>query len=351
MKKDNLFQALQKQKLVCVTCLNAGKVYTLLSDNVGNMWNKHYKTKHQEIYDKDITYTGATLSTNVSNVNNNRMVTFKVSKDQKELYDACCARFCVATGCSFNKLQTKEFESMCLTMTQGQYAGPSKPALHKHLQRDVDDITAVGKRLFQEAKAFHGGNPFLSVLIDGWTSKSITRHYLGIMVTFISEDFKFTKFSLGLYELEGAHSGQNMANCVLEALEEWELSISDVSGIHSDNCPKESSACKKLAEASQLKWTQIDPEMFAAIPLPCWNHTLALAIQYSTGQKVYSGSNSINNNVPAEELLKRTRKMCGHFNHSGKAVKALNKIQETKIAQEPTPFPFDRPANTLHKPG
>ena len=75
---------------------------------------------------------------------------------------------------------------------------------------------------------------------------------------------------------------------------------------------------------------------------------MALAIQYAAGQKSYTAEGSeAKNNVAGAALLAKTRKMAGHFRHSGKATDSLDRIQRTLITANPPVFPYDRPAKSL----
>ena len=156
------------------------------------------------------------------------------------------------------------------------------------------------------------------------------------------------KICLGLYQLTGSHSGESFGNLILnEVLEDWNLKLAYIHAINSDNCRKETSAGKYVAEKSKEYWEKKGVHGVHAVQVNCHNHTLALAVQHASGQKNYEGKNSVYNNEPMVELMTRSRKLAAYFKTSGKATRDLNEIQERRAKKRPCVFPYDRPANRL----
>ena len=64
---------------------------------------------------------------------------------------------------------------------------------------------------------------------------------------------------------------------------------------------------------------------------------------------------NIKNNYKGNVHMKKTRKVVGHFKHSGKAMQKLFQIQKdimskVDFVKEKLTFPFDRPAKSLRMP-
>ena len=78
----------------------------------------------------------------------------------------------------------------------------------------------------------------------------------------------------------------------------------------------------------------------------CKNHSLANALWYAIGAKLYADRDE--NNISGDELLKKIRHTVGHFKHSGKKTEQLNQLQFERMNNAAFDrFPYDRKADSL----
>ena len=78
----------------------------------------------------------------------------------------------------------------------------------------------------------------------------------------------------------------------------------------------------------------------------CKNHTLANALWYAVGAKLYAGG--VHNNILGDQLLKKIRHTVGHFKHKEKKTQELNKLQFERMSNAVFDrFPYDRKAGSL----
>ena len=101
-------------------------------------------------------------------------------------------------------------------------------------------------------------------------------------------------------------------------------------------CPKEKKCGELIAAESEV----------GTASEVCKNHTLANALWYAVGAKLYAGG--VHNNILGDQLLKKIRHTVGHFKHSGKKTQELNKLQFERMNNANFDrFPYDRKAGSL----
>ena len=357
-------------KFVCWHCLENGFIHG--ASKVENMRDQHYGGKyhnkacdcakahdseHFKIYQENKPFDGVDNVVAVERGQHTLRIK-KWAKQEKELADWVICRWIVMDCHSFRTARQDLFKEVCLTLTFGAYDGPGVKAQQKYLALDVAAVRKAIKESLARAIDFHKGLPFLTLYIDGWTD-SMSHHWIGVIVTYIDgPSFELKTASFGLYHLKGAHSGEEIAKLMKDTcFPEWGLKIELLHLTLSDNCMKESTAGKLLADASEAAW--VAKVAAGSLSHPgaaggdtCANHTLALVVNYAAGIKVHMKKKRIcatTSNGSGHQLLAKSRKLAGHFNHSGKAVDALNVIQDELASRVPCAFPYDRNASQLYK--
>jgi len=64
--------------------------------------------------------------------------------------------------------------------------------------------------------------PRIPIAVDAWTSSNRLA-FLAIVISFITEDWRYQEVLLDFTELNGAHTGANMAQNIFDTLTEFEL--------------------------------------------------------------------------------------------------------------------------------
>lgn len=143
----------------------------------------------------------------------------------------------------------------------------------------------------------------IAITLDGWTSTA-TQAYMCVTGHYLTSAFQVNSVCLDVIRLEGPHTGDNIANNVINKVKE-SLTVSIISAT-TDNASNMSNAVSK---------TSVEHHVC------CAAHTIQLSI------KVYIEKDLL-------ELVTKLRKFVGHFSHSTQARDALNAVQQRIYSNE-----------------
>ena len=137
-----------------------------------------------------------------------------------------------------------------------------------------------------------------SFTTDFWSSCQ-NRSYGTITIHYIDSDYVLCSHLLERKEVTQAHTGMNIAEEIRGIMDEWGLSLDQVSGVTTDN------ASNMVLAMNVLEWTRI----------PCFSHSLQLAVEDALKLPQVS------------RALARCRKLVSRFHHSAKSAYLLRQKQ------------------------
>ena len=137
----------------------------------------------------------------------------------------------------------------------------------------------------------------VALTCDFWTSRA-SDAYLGVTAHYITPTWELKSCSLQTREVKERHTAENVAAELTHVVEEWGLQ-EKVVAISRDN------AANMVAAMRIIPWKG----------LPCFAHTLQIAVRAGLALPAIS------------EILRRCRKVVGHFKHSVVAQNALEESQ------------------------
>ena len=138
----------------------------------------------------------------------------------------------------------------------------------------------------------------VALTCDFWTSHA-SDAYFGVTAHYITPTWELKSRSLQTREVKERHTAKNVAAELTHMVEEWGLQ-EKVVAISRDN------AANMVAAMRIIPWKG----------LPCFAHTLQIAVRAGLALPAIS------------EILRRCRKVVGHFKHS---VVARNALEESQI--------------------
>ena len=181
-----------------------------------------------------------------------------------------------------------------------------------------DTIRAWTISLFKEKKAQLGellstSSFKVHVSFDGWTAGN-TLGLVGIVAHWCTENGLFQRALLGLREIDGRHTGVNIAICIDGVLKEYGISSNQVGYYVLDNASNNDSAVENLSVEYQRK------------RLRCAGHILNLVVNV-----LYSVDSSKGNKAPA---LQRVRNLINYINNSPYQKREFGKICRLKLQSD-----------------
>ncbi|KAJ8354692.1 hypothetical protein SKAU_G00222590 [Synaphobranchus kaupii] len=220
------------------------------------------------------------------------------SKYNKESnrWKACTSavtRFLVAEMLSFRSVEKAAFRDLVGTFDP-QYELPSKnffskkaiPELYNQVRRDVVSLLSQAE--------------YYALTTDVWSSVGMAP-YMSLTVHFITPDWKLQSKCLETCFFPADHTASNICAWLREAIREWGLEDSRISGITTDNAPNIMTAAKDLG------WPWIN----------CFGHNLNLAVDAAIqAQKRRT-----------DRVFGLCRSITGAFSHSWQRKRALNAAQ------------------------
>ena len=134
-------------------------------------------------------------------------------------------------------------------------------------------ITDYGKTKSQVRELLKNALTSVHLSIDGWTSPQQTMAVLGIIAHFVGANGRLYGIVLGFEELDGPHSGNNMAESVLKVVEDYGIT-SSVGYLVMDNASSNDTLAQELGCRLVLpNWTWEERR------LRCFGHVVNLSVR------------------------------------------------------------------------
>lgn len=196
-----------------------------------------------------------------------------------------------------------------MSVIERKYNIPSRKTIARRVTKDYENAEKSLKEYIK--KQIVEQKSFCSITTDMWTSAT-TDPYMAVTMHSIDENWELEAKLLQCAYLPGSHTGDILAESLMECVCEWGLSkttnISDVFGasipyvsaIVTDNGSNIVKAC------SNLKANRI----------PCFGHCLNLAVNKGLADDRIS------------RAIGAVRKLCSHFSHSTQRQEELRKAQD-----------------------
>ncbi|EKG08943.1 Ribonuclease H-like protein, partial [Macrophomina phaseolina MS6] len=118
-------------------------------------------------------------------------------------------------------------------------------------------------------EVLHGAPGLIHLSFDGWSSRN-RLSLLGLNVHFLSSSGKVRQFLIGLPELEGRHTGVNLAEEVACVIAEWDIGLK-IGYFITDNADNNNACLEALAKEHgfDVKWRR----------LRCCGHIINLVVR------------------------------------------------------------------------
>lgn len=228
---------------------------------------------------------------------------YRPSSDRSKNITDKIAMFIVKDLRPFSVVSNEGFRALVQTLDP-RYTIPSRTYFSETAIPDMYDQVKADVKL-QLSKASS-----VALTTDGWTSRA-TESYVTITSTHISDDWQMHNYVLQTRELPLSHTGENIANVLKDAINEWGLP--ECSALVTDN------AANMLVAAKSVGFQH---------HLGCYAHTLNLAAQ--KGLTINSVS----------RLLGHIRRIVSYFHRSTTAAAALKEcstvvgVRSVKLIQD-----------------
>jgi hypothetical protein len=241
------------------------QIYARESDNTGS---KHFKRAR---VDEDIRES---LARTANRDNKRRKVTMEEHSLEPEGLRDLYAQLVIKESLPLEFVESQAFRSFLKYVS---------PAANDLLPESAATIKADIQQTYNEKKleAQHALQTSISSIhfsCDAWTSPA-NLGILGIMAHFVSEDGELQKIVLGIKELEGTHSGVNMAKELWAVIEDFGITA-NLGYFVGDSHPANDTMLKELSRLLSLNrvtdtW---DPVLHR---LRCNGHVVNLAVMVS----------------------------------------------------------------------
>ncbi|RXM97388.1 Zinc finger BED domain-containing protein 1 [Acipenser ruthenus] len=171
------------------------------------------------------------------------------------------------------------FREFCSEM-ESRYKIPSRTTISKNIIKLYDTTRANVKQILHDCKD-------IALTTDGWTSLA-TDAYVTVTAHCITDSWELQDFVLQTKELRGSHTAENVAECISEILDDFNIRES-VIAVTTDNA---------------LNYVNAVERYLNLINIPCVAHTINLAVRKGL------------NTGPIERTLTRLKSSAAHFNRS-----------------------------------
>ena len=167
-----------------------------------------------------------------------------------------------------------------IQMLEPAYTVPSRKTISKELKVMQEEVK-------ENVTSELGQATYVALTTDFWSSFA-NDSYLGVTCHFISPQWELRSYVLQTREVTERHTGENMAQELQNVVDEWDIHNKLVATT-TDNGRNVVSAV-----VTHLQWQH----------LACAAHTLQIAVKSGLSLQ------------PVSDVLKRCRKLVGHFRHS-----------------------------------
>jgi hypothetical protein len=138
------------------------------------------------------------------------------------------AKFAACPGISLEACVSDEHRNLLLTIDPACPIPKSPNTIKKWLLNEAHDVY---NSIVEEIQAFRS---YLSATADVWTDSIMLRSYLGVTLHFIDRN-KLKSSSLGVIELKGSHTAENIRARFEEKIGEFGLEYDDVYVVVTDS--------------------------------------------------------------------------------------------------------------------
>lgn len=132
--------------------------------------------------------------------------------------------------------------------------------------------------------------------------KYITHPYIAVTAHGIDENWELKSFCLNCTSLDVEHTANNVKDIILSILEDWNISLSKISGVTTDN------------DTNMIKTVQL----LGLLHISCFGHTLNNGISNALKLK------------PVNYIIQKVTKIRAKFNYSSNMRRLLKKAQEER---------------------
>ena len=207
----------------------------------------------------------------------------------KKLTDSVCY-FIAKDMLPFDTVNSPGFQHFVNTL-EPRYQPPDRKTIAKHYMVNLYEREKA--RVQQQLN----NAEWYAITTDMWTSRA--KHaYCAVTVHFIV-DFKLQSFLISVHEFPDSHTAENIVQEIRDALSEWNLSITEIVAATTDNGANITAGISLLG----------------VIQLPCFSHTLQLAVEQALKLPDIS------------KLTSRCKRLVAHFNRSAKSYALLRQKQ------------------------
>ena len=189
--------------------------------------------------------------------------------NQSTLRELYC-RYTVACSLPFAHIEQPAFRDFVryICPAADDFLPRSGDTIKKDLQRAYDNKKEFVKNALQNALSS------IHIVPDNWTSPNCFG-IIGFTVQFVSEDHGLQSLVVGIKELEGQHSGENMAEAIMEFIREYGIA-SKVGYFMMDNASNMNTMIDKISDDLEQEF-----DVFYD-PLPhrlrCIGHIISMAV-------------------------------------------------------------------------
>lgn len=182
---------------------------------------------------------------------------FKVlDKKTTEKFNEAVANFIVTDMMPYNVVEGEGFKKM-ISVLQPNYQLPGRKAFTE------TKIPQLFKKTLETAKHLLEEKQFVALTTDCWTSVAM-EPFIAVTVHFISGiTWELHHICLGCFKLDIDHNAENLQETLLNIIEQWNISVDEISGCTTDN-GSNILKCMQL-----LSWNHIS----------CFGHTLNIGVK------------------------------------------------------------------------
>lgn len=192
----------------------------------------------------------------------------------------------------FSIVEGEDFREF-IYLLNPNYQPPCRKTLSKSL------LPSLYNQTFEKIKDTISSVESVALTSDGWTNINNVS-FFAVTVHFISNEFKLTSFMLECGEFDNQHTGKNIAEWLKTVLSKFEIPLSKVSAITTDNASNMKTAANEL-----------NIRHFS-----CFAHSLNLVVQHAIQDSI-------------QEIVENVKSIVMFFKKSSSATLKLTQLQES----------------------
>ena len=180
-----------------------------------------------------------------------------------------------------------------LKIFEPRYTPPDRTTFSQHYLPEL-----YTKEREKICKQTSDGLQWYAVTCDGWSSRA-NHSYLSVTLHYINNEWELKHFLLEIGEMVEQHTAINLANYLEEVLDRWNLPVTQISAVVTDNASNITAAIARLERQH----------------LGCFSHTLQLSVQKALNLSAVS------------RAIGRGKRLVSHFHSSVKSTNVLHQKQ------------------------